>query len=214
MLMGFKQRAWPLRSIAIHVLSRAIHVLLLAISLAKPAISAEYTQDLNEFINLEIKPWVNSDIVIDNLNKQNENNFNLSESSLRVLDSNWRSEFRKVNQPLIGQVISNELSQFLQKKIIEGRGVYTELTIINNKALNIAQTVVSEGYWNLGQPRWDKTFAEKSYTPYISDIYYSDETSKFQLEVSFMIIAEDQPVGVVVAGIDVEQLEDWKRRRK
>ena len=179
-----------------------------------PALAADYTQDLEDFITAELKPWINSDIVLDNLRLQNEASVDISESNLMVMDNNWRSEFRKVNQPLIGQVLNSELSAFLKKKLEEGQGVYTQIAIINNKGLNIAQTVVSDHYWNIGQPRWDKTFRQGSYATYISDLYYSDETSKFQVEISFMIIADDQPVGILAAGIDVEQLEDWKKRRQ
>lgn len=186
----------------------------LAIMLAISAQAADYTQDLNDFINQEMKPWVNSDIVVDSLRSQNESNAANSESNLMVLDNNWRAEIRKINQPLISQVLNSDLSQFLKKKLSEGQGVYTEITIVDNKGLNIAQTIISERYWNAGLPRWDKTFRQNSYATYISDIYYSDETSKFQVEVSFMIIADDQPIGIIAAGIDVEQLEDWKKRRK
>jgi hypothetical protein len=189
-------------------------LLLVTALLCLPASAADYTHDLNEFINIEMKPWVSSDIVIDSLNKQNEEQAALLESNLLVMDNNWRSEYRKVNQPTIGPVLASELSQFLKKKAVEGEGVYTELIIVDAKGLNIAQTVISENYYNAGKPRWEKTFRAKSYAPYISEIYYSDETSKFQVEVSFLIVSDGQPVGIVVAGIDVEQLDDWKKRRK
>lgn len=178
------------------------------------AVTADYSQDLSDFINIEIKSWVNSDIVIDNLTKQNEISANYNESNLKALDNSWRGEYRKINQPTINQVLTSELSQFLQKKMADSQGVFTEITIIDSKGLNMAQTIISEDCWNVGKPRWDKTFKEKSYVPYISDVYYSDKTNKFQVEVSFMIISNDQPIGVIDAGIDVEQLDDWKKRRK
>ena len=187
---------------------------LLICLLAAPAYSASYTQDLNDFINFEVKPLVNTDIVVDSLTKQNEQHASLSESALRVLDNSWHSELRKTNQSLISQVMDNDLSKFLMKIKDAGQGVYTEITIIDSKGLNISQTSVSGSYWNVGKPRWDKTFGVKSYAPYISDIYYSDETNKFQVEISFMIISDEQPIGIIAAGIDVEQLEDWKKRRK
>lgn len=157
---------------------------------------------------------MNSDIVIDNLVKQNDISAGYTESSLKIMDNSWHSEIRKVNQPLISQVMGSDLSQFLQKKKDDSSGVITDLRIIDAKGLNIAQTVISEDYWNEGKPRWDNTFKVKTYATYISDVYYSDETNKFQVEISFMIISEDQPVGVIAAGIDVEQLEDWKKQRK
>ncbi len=179
----------------------------------QPASAATYTQDLLEFINLEIKPSVNSDIVIDNLLKHNEMHVSLVESSLRLLDNNWHSEIRKIDQPLIRQIKENELSKFLMKMQEASHGVYTQITIIDAKGLNISQTVITENYWNIGKAIWDQTMGIKSYAPYISDLYYSDETSKFQVAVSFMIIADEQPIGIIAAGIDVEQLEEWKKSK-
>lgn len=178
------------------------------------AASIDYTQDLNDFINIEMKQWVNGDLVIDTLARHNEKNANLSEANLKIEDNNWRSELRKFNQPLISEIMGNELSTYLKKILEDGKGVYTEIIIIDSKGLNAAQTIISENYWNVGRPRWDKTFLVKSYSPYISEVHYSDETNKFQAEVSFMIIRDEQPIGVVFAGIDVEQLEDWKKNRK
>lgn len=193
----------------------SIFLFVICIVTAKPVLSAEdYTQNLNDFINADMKLWANNDIMIDFLKKKNAEMQDVSESNLMVLDNDWRSEFRKMNQPIIGQVMNNDLAQFLKNKISDAMGVYTELTVINNKGLNIAQTSLSEHYWNAGMPRWDKTFRQNSYATYISDMYYSDETGKFQIEVAFMVIADDQPIGVLAAGIDVEQLEDWKKRRK
>jgi len=196
------------------IFTRLAFIFAIIITPATSSQAAEYSQDLNNFINLEIKPWVNSDIVVDNLNTQNQANATLSESNLAVMDNNWRSEFRKINQPVISKILNSELSQFLKRKLKEGQGVFTQISIINNKGLNIAQTIVTENYWNKGKAFWDKTFGQGSYATYISDIYYSDETSKFQVDVSFMIIVDDQPIGTVYAGIDVEQLEDWKKRRR
>jgi|GEM_PF-1773663 len=193
---------------------RTVNSLFLIVLYTSVAQAANYSQDLNDFIKLEIKPLGSSDIVIDNLNQMNDKHAGLSEINLSVLDNDWRSELRKIKQPLITQVMENDLSKFLIKTVEAGQGVYTEITVIDSRGLNIGQTVVSQNYFNAGKPRWDKTFAIKSYAPYISDIYFSDETNKFQVEVSLMIISDEKPIGIVAAGIDVEQLEDWKKRRK
>jgi hypothetical protein len=183
-------------------------------SVAPLAHAATYTQDLNDFISLQVKPLADSDIVIDSLNQANEKHEGISELNLVALDDIWRSELRKITQPLISKIIVNDLSKFLVKMVEGGQGVYTQITVIDIKGLNIGQTVISQNYWNVGKPRWDRIFTVNSSLPYISDVYFSDETNKFQVEVSFMVISDEKPIGIVAAGIDVEQLEGWKKRRK
>ncbi len=190
-----------------------ILTLFLSLLLTSIAQATDYSQDLNDFINIEIKSWINNDIVIDYLKNQNEKNSTLLESDLKILDNKWQSEARKVNQVLISQVVNNDLSQFLKKIQTTSQGVYTEISIIDNKGLCVGQSITSEHYWYGEEKLWGQTFKTKSYSTYISDIYYSDTTNKFQVQIAFMIISDEQPIGVITAGIDVEQLEDWKKRK-
>ena len=72
--------------------------------------------------------------------------------------------------------------------------------------------MVSDDYWQGNIEKWKKTLGSRSYGTYISDLAFDYNTEFFQVEVAFIASMNDEPIGVVYAGVDVEQLENWKKR--
>lgn len=176
--------------------------------------SQEYTKDLTELVNSEMKQWSHKDIVINAVKLQNSKSADLSVSDLKILDSKWIGEKRKNKKPLIRKVLDNDLSEYLRKIQEDGEGLYTEIIVTDNRGLDVGQSQISSNYWQGQEDKWKNTFGSRSYATYVSDLHFDDNTEAFQVEVSFMIISDDEPIGMVYAGVDVEQLEEWKKRRE
>ncbi len=179
-----------------------------------PVVAINYQKDLEELINSEIKQWVQKEVVINAIKEQNTQNNELSEIEFKNLNNTWKTDKRKGLSPLIDRVMNNPLSDYLRKIQDDSKGLYTEIIMIDNKGLSVGSSILSEDYWHANKPKWQKTLGVKSYAPYISDLHFDDTTELFQIEVSFMIISEDEPIGVAYAGIDVEQLERWKKNKE
>jgi len=188
-------------------------VLLFLILFTSSAGALEYDADLEELINTDMKAWARSETVVEFLKARNERNADLSESNLKRLNSKWQSEKRKLKKPLTESTLSNELSKYLQQIKKDGQGVYIELMVIDSYALTAGQSDDSLNYWHVGEPRWEKTLGSKSYSTYISDLHFSDNSELFQVNVAFTIFVDELPIGVAYAGVDVEQLENWRKRK-
>ncbi len=193
---------------------RYIYVLLLVILSYSAVYAAEYDKDLNEVAATDMKGWAYDDIVINALKKSNEKNADISITDRKILDNKWQGEKRKNKQSLINSVMGNELSEYLKEIHKDGEGIYTEIIVIDMFGINVGQSRISGNYWQGQQDKWVKTYKDRSYANYIGDLHFDDNTELFQVELSFMIIIEDEPIGVVYAGIDVEQIEDWRRRKE
>ncbi|MCE3232933.1 MAG: hypothetical protein K0R98_1190 [Rickettsiaceae bacterium] len=176
--------------------------------------AADYQKDLEALVSTEMKLWAGKDIVVNAVKAQNEKNADLSVTDMKILDTKWMAEKRKSKHPLIKRVLSGELSEYLQKIQEESDGLYTEIIVIDNKGMNVGQSIMSQNYWQGQQPKWEKTFGARSYATYVSDLHFDDNTELFQVELSFMIMADDEPIGVLYAGIDVEKLGEWKKRKE
>lgn len=168
----------------------------------------EHEKDLIELANTEMKAWVYNDIVIEALRRQNAKHADLSLTDKKVLDRRWQQEKRKANSPLIKKLTNNPVAEYLQKIKEESDGLYTEIIIVDDQGLNLAQTDISGSYWQGEEKKWENTFKSRSYAAYVSDVRFDDTVQMFQAEVAFMIISEDQPIGIVYAGIDVEKLDE------
>ena len=168
----------------------------------------EYMNKLEKFINGELKKISYEDIIINSVRRQNDKNYNLSDKDLKALQRRWISQKNKKKQPLIDEQMGNIVSRYLKKIQEDSNEKYTQIIVIDNKGLNVGQSIVTENYLQSGQDIWKKTFGNTSYKDYISDLYYNDTTGLFQVDVSFIITSDDQPIGVLYAGIDIELLED------
>jgi hypothetical protein len=174
----------------------------------------DYQKDIEDLVAIELKPIAAKDIVVSSVKAQNEKNAELSLSDMKILDAKWIGEKRKSKRPLVKRVLGNPLSEFLKKLQDDSDGLYTEIIVMDSKGLNVAQSILSEHYWAGQSTKWEKTFGSKSYATYISDLHFDEGTEMFQVEVSFMIMSDDTPIGVLYAGIDVEKLEKWKKNKE
>jgi hypothetical protein len=174
----------------------------------------DYQKDIEEIVNSEMKLWSNKEIIVNAIKTQNDKNKDLSVSDMKILDTKWMTEKRMNKHPLVKKVLSNEISEFLKTIQDESDGLYTEIILIDNKGMNVGQSIISGNYWQGQQPKWEKTFGANSYATYVSDLHFDDNTELFQVEVSFLITSDDEPIGVLYAGIDVEKLAEWKKRKE
>jgi hypothetical protein len=172
----------------------------------------DYRSDIEDLVVNEMKLWLKNDIVLQTLAKQNDRNELLSPTDKKVLNNKWMIERRKNKRPLIDKVLENDLSQFLKLKQAESKGLFTEIIIIDAYGINAGQSMLSEDYWQEDNERWKRTLGSMSYGVYISELEFNYNTEFFQVEVAFIAILNDEPIGVVYAGVDVEQLEAWKTR--
>lgn len=172
--------------------------------IASYAEKAAYLNDLEEFINSEVKALVSSDKVIRAVQEQNVENEDMITSEMRVLENKWSSERRKKKRPLSKMIKEANLSVFLAKVKEKSGDIFTEIVVTDSNGITVGQSGLSENYWYGRQNVWKQTFESRSYSTYISDLYFNDHTGLFQVDVAMMIVYDDNPIGMLFMGIDVE----------
>jgi hypothetical protein len=172
----------------------------------------DYKNDINDLVVKEMKVWLQNDVIAKTLISQNEKSSLLSPTDMKILENSWHSEKRKTKRPLMEKVLENDLAKYLKTLKENSEGLFTELIIIDAYGLNAGQTIVSENYWQGETQKWKNTLGSRSYGTYISELGFDYNTEFFQVEVAFIITQNDEPIGVFYAGVDIDQIEDWKKK--
>ena len=157
-----------------------------------------------------IRPWLGSAVVIDALRKQNDDHRLLTQTDIETLDARWRAETLSVDQPLIDELLANELSRFLYDIQVQHHGLFTEIFVVDNRGLNVGQSGVTSDYWQGDEDKWQRTFLVGPDAIFIGGVEEDESTQQFQSQVS-IAIADPQTglaIGSITVGVDVDRALD------
>ena len=134
------------------------------------------------------------------------------EICLDCLDKKWRAQTKLATRPFIDSVLSRPLSRYLRNVKIEGRGLYTEIFVMDNKGMNVGQNDVTSDYWQGDEAKWLKTFLAGPNGVFIDHVEADESTQQFQSQISISIVdsATNIVIGAVTVGIDIEALLQGK----
>jgi hypothetical protein len=177
-------------------------------SAAPPASSGEYQKQLYDLASTDIKSWVYNDLIINAIKTQNAKNADLTLTQKRAADVKWQQERLKSNSPFIHNIVGSQVSNYLRGIQNKSKGLYTELMVVDDQGMTVAQTKIGAHLWQGEQDKWANTFQSHSYAPYIRDVQFNDNTQMFQAEITVMIVSDEIPIGIVYAGVDVEKFDE------
>ena len=181
----------------------------LAVVLATaPARADQHKNSIRPVIESHINKWLDQPSVVEAIKRQNAEHASLDVADIDRLDKRWRAQTKLPARPLIDEVLSRPLSRYLQNIKREGRGLYTEIFVMDNRGLNVGQSDVTSDYWQGDEAKWKKTFLVGPKAVYIGDVEEDESTQQFQSQVSLAIVdpATNDVIGAVTVGIDVEIL--------
>ena len=156
-----------------------------------------------------LRDWMKDPAVVEAVKAQNAKHAGLTPEKIIELDKQWRAETKASAKPLISAVMGNALSAYLKKKEAEGKGLVTELFVMDNKGLNVGQSDVTSDYWQGDEAKWQKSFSAGPNAVFVDKVEQDESTQKFQTQVSISIVdGSGAVIGAVTAGLDVEMLMD------
>lgn len=168
---------------------------------------ADPTAQLAELGKTTFSEWLNNPTVIDHVKAQNAKHASMSESEIIALDKQWRAETSASDQPMIGSVLSNELSAYLALVKDNAAGVYTEIFVMDNKGMNVGQSDVTSDYWQGDESKWQKTYPMGADSIHVGDIELDESSQQFQSQVSMPVVdSSGQVIGAVTVGINVDAM--------
>ncbi len=164
-------------------------------------------QRLHNLATSKIMKWINNPLVITMIKDQNQKHQALSQPEIINLDKQWRKEAKSVSSPLIDKLLTNSLSQYLKKIKKESNGLYSEIFVMDNKGLNVAQSDETSDYWQGDETKFKKTFEIGKNTFFIDEIEYDESSREFQVQINLTISdpSSGAPIGALTVGINIEK---------
>lgn len=169
----------------------------------------DYVESIRNVVVPNVQTWVADPVVVSAIKAQNLSNSSLTQSEIDKMDKQWRSETSAGGGALISRVLGNELSKYLGGVKSDGRGVYTEIFVMDNKGLNVGQSDVTSDYWQGDEAKWKKTYLAGADSMLIDEVEFDESTQTFQSQLSLPVMdpATNEVIGAITVGINVEMLK-------
>lgn len=170
---------------------------------AQPTFAAQdHEAMLHRIAEAELSVWSNDAKIIDAVLLQNERTAAFSQEKILAEDKQWRAE-TETGGPMISSMLANDLSAYLKGLKASGQGQFTEIFVTDIKGLNVGQSDVTSDVWQGDEDKWQVPMATNSI--HFGDIEFDESTQTYQSQVSLPITANDQIIGVITVGINLEE---------
>lgn len=167
------------------------------------AFAGDYDAKAKALADTTIKAWLNNPVVINAVKASNDKHASLTQADIDALDKQWRAD----DADLINGVMDNELSTYLKGIEADGAGMYTEIFVMDNKGLNVGQSVKTSDYWQGDEAKWQETYLKGADSIHLSDVEEDESSQTFQMQISLPVVDGSDVIGAVTVGVNAENLE-------
>ena len=170
------------------------------------ALAGGHEAKINKYVNQNVKSWLASEELQRAVYQQNLDHTGLTETDISVLDKRWRAEKAAGGGSLMSSKMSGDLAAFLRGIKAAGGGVITEIFVMDDKGLNVAQTDPTGDYMQGDEAKWQKTFGVGPKAILIDEVEQDGGLNISQ--VSLTISRSDgSKLGAVTIGINIDALK-------
>ncbi|MCK5274642.1 MAG: hypothetical protein KAR37_08355 [Alphaproteobacteria bacterium] len=182
----------------------------MAIIFLAPAVYAagEHEGPIRELVKSQINHWTANPTIVAAVKAQNGKHAGLAQADIDALDKKWRAETDAGSKPMIDELLGRPASKELAGYKNGGEGLFTEIFVMDNKGLNVAQSDVTSDYWQGDEAKWKKTFLVGPDGLFIDEVEFDESTQTYQAQVSVSIADPDsgEAIGAITVGVNVELL--------
>ena len=189
-------------------LSVALTAGLLILSATPPASASEGT--VPTAVIEQIRQWASSPVVLLSLQASNRKHGDLTQEEIESLDKKWRAERKSEDQPLITEVLSSPLSNYLTAIQARSLGLFTEIFVMDSKGLNTGQSAITSDFWQGDEAKWQKTFSVGPNAVFVDTPEISDATGTENVQVNLSITEGGEAVGAITVEVNLTEM----RRRQ
>ena len=165
--------------------------------------AGDYDAQAKALADGTIKAWLNNPAVIEAVKASNEKHASLTQDDIDALDKQWRAG----DEALINGIMSNDLSTYLKGIEAAGEGLYTEIFVMDNKGLNVGQSVKTSDYWQGDEAKWQETYPKGPDSMHLSDVEEDESSQTFQMQISLPVVDGGANIGAVTVGVNAENLQ-------
>ena len=176
--------------------------------IATPGQDGVYRVPLEAYARGELTKWLENPELIAALKAQNVAHAGLSEADVIALDQKWRAEAGNGGGELITRLMTHPVSEWLLAQQIGTAGFVTEVFVMDDKGLNVAQSAQTSDYWQGDEAKWQQTYSVGPDALHISDVEFDDSTGFYQSQASLSIKdpATGEVIGAITFGVNVQSL--------
>lgn len=178
--------------------------------LAGPALAAapDHVTPMKALLDTRLRAEIVTPAAIAAILARNAANAGVDQARVDALDKQWRAEVKAGGGPLVDETLAAPLSVALRSLQKAHGGLITEVFIMDNLGLNVAQSDPTSDYWQGDEAKWQKTFAAGPDAVFVDGIEQDESTQSMQSQISFSIVdpASGRVIGAATVGIDVDAL--------
>ncbi|UCH73642.1 MAG: cache domain-containing protein [Rhodospirillales bacterium] len=172
--------------------------------------AGEHEDAIREMVDSKFRAWMSDPMMIEAIREQNRAHAGLTQAEIDGLDKRWRAETASPARPMINEVLGRPASKKLLGYKNEAEGLFTEIFVMDNRGLNVAQSDPTSDYWQGDEAKWKKTFLSGPNAVFIDEVEFDDSTQTYQAQVSVAVPDPDtgSVIGAVTIGVNVELLSN------
>lgn len=176
--------------------------------IATPGQEGVYRLPVDAYAQNELSNWLVNDDMIAAIHAQNDMYANVSEDDILAMDQGWRTQAKDGGGALVDQLLSHDVSVWLRDQQVGTAGLVTEVFVMDNNGLNVAQSVVTSDFWQGDEAKWQETYGSNTNAIHIAEIEFDDSTGYYQTQASMPVFdpATNEKIGAITFGINVQSL--------
>lgn len=170
---------------------------------AEPA----YIPLVRDYVEKQIRPMVETPLVLKAIAEQNAEFGNVSEMDMRVLDDTYRSEVDQHHLRMVTLLLDRSVSHYLKARQDASQGAIVEFFVTDSHGLNVGQSIITADYWQGDEEKYLRTFANGSREVFIDRAERNESTQMLETQASFIVMDdENRPIGVATVTIAIDAL--------
>lgn len=151
-----------------------------------------------EYALEQFRSWINQPDVVRAILAQNQHTTDLDQDDIAALDGEWRRQFSAREKPMIEDLMTNPLSQYLSGHVANAKGMVTEVIVFDARGLNVGQSALTSDYWQGDEEKYTETYLVGPQGLHVSGIEQGEAPTIYQNQVS-MSIADPKTEEVIGA---------------
>lgn len=157
----------------------------------------------------EMRERIVQPVTILSVRAANEARTGLDQAKIDEMDGSWRAEAKSDDQPLIAEILSSPLSNYLLYIQAGSAGLYTEIFVMDQNGLNVGQSSVTSDFWQGDEAKYQKTFLVGPDAVFIDEAEYNEDTKTWRTQVNLTIVDPDsqESIGAVTIEFNLTELQ-------
>ena len=175
---------------------------------SKPA-APDPTKLITPDVVAAVKKLLAQPVTVISIGASNDAHGNIDQAGIDKLDNEWKNEAKTEKQPLIAEMLSSPLSNYLLYLQAQSAGLYTEMFVMDDKGLNVGQSSVTSDYWQGDEAKYQKTFQVGPDAVFIDEAEFNDDSKTWRAQVNFTVVdpQSGKPIGAATIEMNLTELE-------